>query len=76
MIATHFSDSIAITGVVALFFVVLALIAFARAILRKEPSNTKRFRVGVFIERDTKELVEEQPSFSEANTEIIERGTK
>lgn len=46
------SDAETITLAVVGFFLVLALLTFARLLLRKAPPSYKRFRVGVFIERD------------------------
>lgn len=41
-----------ITAIVAAVFILLALIAFARVVLRREPTVPRRLRVGVFFERD------------------------
>lgn len=46
------SDATAITAIIAAFFLILALITLARTIFRTNPPSAKRFRVGVFIERD------------------------
>jgi hypothetical protein len=55
----------AITLIVAAFFVLLALIALGRAMFTREPPRAKRFRVGVFVERDRegaeKPASDEQP---------------
>jgi len=42
-----------ITAIVVAFFALLAIIALVRSIFRRDdPPPTKRFRVGVFVERD------------------------
>jgi hypothetical protein len=46
------SDATLITGIVVLFFALLALLAFGRAIFRRDPPAARRFRIGVFVERD------------------------
>jgi len=48
------SDPIAVTLSVGGFLLALALLAALRVIFRKEPSppSWRRFRVGLFIERD------------------------
>lgn len=52
MIVAGLSDAATITLAVVGFFLVLALLAFARLILRRTPPTYRRFRVGVFVERD------------------------
>jgi hypothetical protein len=47
-----YSDAVTITVAVALFFFLLALLTFARVLLRKAPPSYRRFRIGIFIERD------------------------
>jgi hypothetical protein len=47
-----YSDAVTITVAVAAFFAVLALLAFARVLLRKGPPPPRRFRIGIFVERD------------------------
>jgi hypothetical protein len=48
-----YSDATTITGLLTTFFVLLALIALARSMLRdKGAPQDRRFRVGVFVERD------------------------
>jgi len=47
-----YSDAVTITVAVAAFFAVLALLAFARVLLRKGAPPNRRFRIGIFIERD------------------------
>jgi len=47
-----YSDAVVITAAVAAFFGLLALLAFARVLLRKGPPPPRRFRIGIFIERD------------------------
>lgn len=46
------SDDVTITLAVVGFFLVLALLTFARLLLRRTPPTYRRFRVGVFVERD------------------------
>jgi hypothetical protein len=48
------STATSVTLVVAAFFALLALIAFARWLLAREqgPARYRRFRVGLFVERD------------------------
>lgn len=46
------SDAETITLAVVGFFVILMLLVFARVVLRKVPPSFRRFRVGVFVERD------------------------
>ena len=46
------SDAETIVLTVVAFFVILALLTFARVILRRSPPSYRRFRVGVFVERD------------------------
>jgi len=45
------STSAEITSVVAIFFVLMALLTFLRLILRKEEPLWRSIRLGVFIER-------------------------
>jgi hypothetical protein len=45
------SDSVTITGTVAGFFVLLALLVFLRLILRNHPPDWRQIKVGVFLER-------------------------
>lgn len=47
-----YSDATVIVGIVAAFFLLLALIALARTVSRRFPPSYRRFRVGVFVERD------------------------
>ena len=47
-----YSNATEITAIVASFFILLALIAAARALFRKGPPEPRRWRVGVFVERD------------------------
>lgn len=54
MIATRLSDPVAITLIAAVWFLLLALIAVSRTVMRKVPPISHRFRVGIFIERDHK----------------------
>jgi hypothetical protein len=49
------TDTETITLAVIGFFLVLALLAFARAILRRSGPAYRRLRVGVFVERDNEE---------------------
>jgi hypothetical protein len=46
------SDVETITITVIAFFLVLALLTFARTILRRMPPTYRRLRVGIFVERD------------------------
>ena len=46
------SDVETVTLAVVGFFLVLALLTFARIVLRRMPPSYRRFRIGVFIERD------------------------
>ena len=58
MIAT--SNATEITAVVAIFFLLLVLIVAARSVFRaKDPPAARRFRVGVFVERDHERELEE-----------------
>ncbi len=53
MIAAGTSTATEITVVTAAFFLLLVLIVTARSIFRSnDPPAARRFRVGVFIERD------------------------
>jgi hypothetical protein len=53
MIAAPVDTPTQITLVVAIFFLLLALIAVARSMFRSDdPPEARRFRVGVFVERD------------------------
>ena len=45
------SDAETVTAIVAAFFALLALVALARSLTHRGPSY-RRFRVGVFVERD------------------------
>lgn len=51
MTPVAFSDSVTITGTVAGFFVLLALLVFLRLILRNHPPDWRVFKLGVFVER-------------------------
>jgi hypothetical protein len=41
-----------ITLAVIAFFVILALLTFARLVLRRSPPTWRRIRLGVFVERN------------------------
>lgn len=49
------SDSVTITVVVASFFALLVLAVIVRAVMRNEPKpwRWRRFRIGIFLERET-----------------------
>ncbi len=49
---TATSAATQITALVVGFFALLALLAVARAIFRPSAPTPRRFRVGVFVERD------------------------
>jgi hypothetical protein len=50
--ASSLSTPTAIVLIAACLFVVLALLAFGRTMFRRHPPAARRFRVGVFVERD------------------------
>jgi hypothetical protein len=52
VIAARLSDATIVVIVIAAFIVVLALIATGRSLFTRTPPRSRRFRVGVFIERD------------------------
>lgn len=45
----------AVAGVVALFVLVVAVLTFARIVLKREALSWARLRVGFFVERDRSE---------------------
>jgi hypothetical protein len=48
-----YSSATSITAILAAFFVLMGVIALVRSIFRREsPPTERRFRVGVFVERD------------------------
>lgn len=53
-----YSDATVITAIAAVFFAVIAVLAFGRAMFRRYPPTARRFRVGVFIERDHEQIGE------------------
>lgn len=46
------SDATLVTVAVAGLFAFLALVAFARVLIRRDGPGWRRLRVGVFVERD------------------------
>lgn len=59
MIAT--TDATKIVAILAAFFLLLALIAVARAMFTRNPPTARRFRVGVFVERDHEAQPDDTP---------------
>jgi hypothetical protein len=56
------SDASTITITLAGFFIFLALITFLRLLLRKEPPDWRKVRIGLFIERlERGEVDEDEP---------------
>jgi len=56
-----YSNATAITAIVAGFFILLALIALARTLFT-HTTQPRRYRVGVFVERDTDQPPAEWPT--------------
>jgi hypothetical protein len=54
------SQATAITAIIVAFFALLALVAFGRAMFRRHPPAARRFRVGVFVERDQERKDDEE----------------
>jgi hypothetical protein len=46
------SDAVTLVLIVAVSLLVLVLILVVRSVLRTVPPITRRFRIGVFVERD------------------------
>jgi hypothetical protein len=46
------SDATVITAIIVSFFAVLVLAVLARSLFTRDPPAARRFRVGVFVERD------------------------
>jgi hypothetical protein len=57
-----YSDATLITAIAALFFLAMALLAAGRAMFSKGPPLARRFRVGVFLERDHERMDEDDPA--------------
>jgi hypothetical protein len=51
-VAASLSDPVIITLAFAAFFLLLALLTFLRIVMRKAPPTWRRYRIGVFVERD------------------------
>ena len=55
------SEATSITAIAAGFFVALALISLTRALwVKHRPPRSRRYRVGVFVERDAQPQEQEQ----------------
>jgi len=58
-----FDTATAVTAIAVGFFLLIAVVVLARLIFRKDqPPAAKRFRVGVFIERDREHKDEPPPT--------------
>jgi hypothetical protein len=57
-----FSDAETIVAIVAVFFIVLALIVLARLTMRALPPSYSHWRFGVFVEREGNAPDDDDPS--------------
>lgn len=60
------SDQVIVVVVVAVFFILLAMLATGRSLYTRDAPLERRFRIGVFIERDREKSGNGNPPESES----------